>query len=297
MPRTDLNLDRIVQETLKEVLVDSHDPEINISVALEVNPGNQEPQSYKYHLYPEDFIYYPASLIKLFNAYFAKLRIQTMLKEIVHSSNPESDSFGSKNILDDIYEAIDTSLRFSDNDALSLLLDFNTETTSGLRLDPKHFERFKNARALLNTVFVKKGYSQYLNLSNKCFSFGPYGRDAQLVFDANGLGRNIITIEDVFRILKDISSDFPELLQFMKREVANHQDEQCQFIARGLEQYKDKIENYYSKAGWTSKVRHDAALIDMKDSTQITFVIMTKNLSGFVDLIPVLTKKIFESLI
>lgn len=290
-----LDLQSITNRVLRK-FDENLDHESNISIYFETNLNQEDCFSTEYHLYPEDLVYYPASLIKLFNAYFAKLKIQSKLPEMVKSSALGEDSFGSRNLFDDIYDAIDASLRFSDNDALGLLVDFNTDTNSGLRLSQEDFEAFENARNILTKIFKQKSYSKYLNVANKCFSFGPYGRDHQLVYDSNSVGRNSLTIEDVVHIMKDITLDYPELLVCMKRDVQNTLDEQTNFIARGLRDSHLEIRNFYSKAGWTSKVRHDAALIELKNETKVLIVIMTKGLSHNTELIPSISSEIFASI-
>jgi len=280
----------IVNLSIKELSIDS--AKSNISIYYEeVGPNYTEP----YHLNPKDTAYSPASLIKLFNAYLAKVKILSQVKSVLNRSE-ESEDFGKRTSADDIYDAIHQSISVSDNDALSLLVDYNSDTQSGLRLDQEGFAEFAFRRKKTTDLFKSKNYSDALRLHSKCFSFAPYGRDEQLVFSNEGLGPNSCKIEDIVRIMKDIYRDFPDLYKPMSRIIGVSNDEQTQFIAKGLEQHRDQVKEFYSKAGWTSTVRHDAALIKLQDNREVLLVIMTKGLSEYPDLIPSLAQAVIASL-
>lgn len=284
-----LDLQKIVIESIKETVKANHDPDINISIWLE-KFGDE---AISYHHYPTAF-YHPASLIKLFSAYLAKYKLQTEAAHLLNEHMSGDNSFGQKTHMDDVYDAIDAALRLSDNDALSYLLDFNTGACSGPRLSAAEFELFKRERNAFSEFFRKKpGYSKSLNIPGKCFSFAPYGREVQLSLEEGGLGRNSMEITDAAQIMKDIISDYPELLQSIRRKIDNPADEQCQFIAKGLIPHQDKISYYASKAGWTSKVRHDVAYFKTPDNSEYIMVIMTRGLSQFTELIPSISGKLF----
>jgi len=283
----------IIQDAICKIVRGSHDPDINISIYLEELGENAFIKTE--NLFPQEY-YYPASLIKLFDAYLAKVRLQQRLPELIKEKTPLNPGFGERNFLDDVYDAIHESLKSSDNDALSLLVDFNSNTCSGPRLDSENFQIFKSARQSISNFFIDQGYSSNINLANKCFSFAPYGRDRQLVFESEGVGSNTLRIDDVAHIMHDIKNHYPELLQSLARTIGDPDDEQVQFVARGLEPVAQTISEFYSKAGWTSRTRHDACYIKLKNNREFIFVIMTKNLSQFPDLIPHITQQIFNSI-
>lgn len=283
----------IIQNAICKVVRGSHDPDINISIYLEELGENAFIKTES--LFPQEY-YYPASLIKLFDAYLAKVRLQQRLPELIKEKTPKTPGFGERNFLDDVYDAIHESLRCSDNDALGLLVDFNTNTVSGPRLDLSDFKNFKSARKSISDFFIQRGYSKNINLANKCFSFAPYGRDRQLVFESEGLGSNTLRIDDVAHIMHDIKNHYPELLQSLARTIGDPGDEQVQFIARGLEPVAQTVLEFYSKAGWTSRTRHDACYIKLKNNREFIFVIMTKNLSQFPDLIPEIANQVIKSI-
>jgi len=283
----------IIQDAITKIAGGSHDPDINISIYFEELGENAFIKTE--NLFPQEY-YYPASLIKLFDAYLAKVRLQQRLPELIKEKNPLNPGFGERNFLDDVYDAIHESLKASDNDALSLLVDFNSNTCSGPRLDPENFQVFKSARQSISDFFIQRGYSKKINLANKCFSFAPYGRDRQLVFESEGLGSNSLRIDDVAHIMQDIKNHYPELLQSLARTIGDAGDEQVQFIAQGLEPVAQTVLEFYSKAGWTSRVRHDACYIKLKNNREFIFVIMTKNLSQFPDLIPEIAQQVLKSI-
>ncbi len=282
-----MDLQKIVIDSIREVVNANHDPDINISIWFE-KLGN-EPLIY--HHFPTT-VYHSASLIKLFNAYLAKYKLQTGAAHLLNEHLRGSNTFGQKTHMDDVYDAIDAALRLSDNDALSYLVDFNTGAYSGPRLDAAEFALFKRDRNAISEFFRKKpGYSRSLNIPGKCFSFAPYGREVQLSLEEGGLGRNSMEINDAVQIMKDIISDYPELLQSIRRKIDNPADEQCQFIAKGLIPYQDKINYYASKAGWTSRVRHDVAYIKIAEQ-EYFLAIMTRGLSEYTELIPCISRKL-----
>jgi hypothetical protein len=248
---------------------------INISIYCE---GLNQNIIDVFHLNKEDIYYHPASFIKLFNAYLA-------------SHNLAVDNLDTKSSAD-LFNAIHESLLVSDNDALSLLVDYNTKTQSGLRLSEKDFQAFTKQRKKITEFFCAKNYSKDLKLHAKCFTYSPYGRDDQLVLDQN-FGTNLASIEDIAKIMKDIRQDFPELYRSLKRYINDQTDIQTEFIANGLETFSNLVQEFYSKAAWNSRVRHDAALIKLPDNREILLIIMTKGLSEYKELIPSLAKSIF----
>lgn len=298
--KSQINLQKIITDSIRETVIGSHDPEINVSIKLE--KLGEEGFILMHHLFPEanliEPVYYAASLIKLFHAYLAKYELQIQAKDLVLKHSQGLDSFGKRTHMDDVYDAIDASLRLSDNDALGYLVDFNTGAASGLRLDGDTWEAFKQARNSVSEFFrAKSGYSKILNIPGKCFSFAPYGREHQLTLEEDGLGRNTLSASDALQIMLDIINDYPELIQSMKRRVDNPADEQSQFIARGLVDFKENIQTFVSKAAWTSKVRHDVAYLKTSEKAEYIIVIMTKGLSEYLDLIPSISKKVFAEIL
>ncbi|MDA0771450.1 MAG: serine hydrolase [Cyanobacteria bacterium] len=293
MQLQNLNLKDLINAAIQQTVPEQLDADANVSLAL--FKLGALPMTY-YHLHGDEN-YHPASLIKLFQAYLAKYTIQSNVVDFAREKIAEPDSFASLNHMEDVYQAIEASLKDSDNDALSYLVDYNSGTCSGPRLGEEDFAAFKEARGALSEFFHERGYTKSLNIPGKCFSFAPYGRETQLSLELGGLGRNSMSVQDAVQIIYAIKVDFPELLELMKRELDDTEDEQTQFIAKGLRDYKNQIKAYYSKAGWTSKVRHDVAYLKMQTGEEFILAIMTKNLSECVDLIPAIAQSVFAALL
>jgi hypothetical protein len=292
-----INIDcaAITQKAL-EKFSELDNPNINISIHLdELNDGVR---LINYSWIKEDSIYYPASLIKLFAAFLTKFKIQQNLKSFIKMRDPDAKDFGSRSTLDDLYDATVETLKHSDNDALSFLVDFISDTSSGLRLEGTELDTFRAKRESIEQFFKARSYTEYLRLRNKCFSFAPYGRDRQLIYEeGDEVMSNRVSINDINKIMKDIKLNYPDLLPLMKRDFDDIEDEHIKFIAAGLTEFRDDISEFYSKAGWTSKVRHDAALIKTNSGDEFLFVIMTKGLSKHNDLIPEIAREIFKKVL
>jgi hypothetical protein len=221
-------------------------------------------------LFNENETYYPASLIKLFAALRACEKINA----------EELDEF----IENDLKVAIRNSLEESDNDALSLLYDFISDSQSGL-YDKKTFAKFSQARKSLTKYFQEQGFSSELALHNKCYSFAPYGRDLKLFLNE---GSNQVLISDLEKIIFQIIEN-EELLESMLRDG---DDEQSEFIYAGLD--AKKLDFFYSKAGWTTSVRHDAAYFSFQGQKYL-MIILTKGLSAQKDLVSKLASLVFSA--
>ena len=72
-----------------------------------------------------------------------------------------------------------------------------------------------------------------------------------------------------------------KMLDLMKRDpfaqTEDVEDQAHGFIGISLVELGLKDAKLYSKAGWTSKTRHDAAFIEMPDGKKLVIVIFTQN--------------------
>jgi hypothetical protein len=260
-----------------------------------------------------DAYFHPASLLKLF--------ISLMVSELSLQNN-QLKAKKNEYEKNELSRAIHESISASDNDALAFLVDYlaaypwdynliNIENTLKLTLDKQSqdiLNKILNSRLQINKFFLEKSFSEKINLVNKCFGFDYYGKERQ-IYEA--LGHNQISNRDLIKLLILIEKDFPFILNSMKRTLKNNADdenaeiedcEQSHDIPSGIintEDYqvqafsgkvlaeKFKVESIYSKAGWNSKVRHDAVLFRIEENTengvvqqsQYILTILTKNLS------------------
>lgn len=281
--KAQLNLEAL----LKEILADSN--QLNdISVYFEELDDTSHERNIKNAvIWNEAKVYYPASLLKLYVAVMAEHELHKEDSALVQNTRTN----------DEAIRAIEESIVVSDNDALGYLIDLVTDTVSGLELDDSKLSEFHNKRKQITEFFEQKAYSKDLKLANKCFSFDRYGRDKQLY----ELEQNSCTVIDVANIIKEIRSKNPQIYKFLKRDLTNVNDYQTKFIGAGIKNYLANIKksneeeikgcSFYSKAGWMSKVRHDAAVIDGK----YLLIILTENMSNDANLIPKIACKIAQS--
>jgi hypothetical protein len=269
-----------------------------------------------------DSYFHPASLLKLFISLMAsELSLQNNQLEVRKTEYEKNE----------LSRAIHESISTSDNDALAFLVDYlaaypwdynliNTGNTLKSAPDKQSqdiLNKILNSRLQINKFFLGKSFSEKINLVNKCFSFDYYGKEKQ-IYEA--LGHNQIKNRDLIKLLILIEKDFPLILNSMKRVLENNEDDENAGIGVPLhphdipssiintEDYQVqafsgkvlaeefKVTSIYSKAGWNSKVRHDAVLFSInKDNertgddknkeirpserSQYILTVLTKNLS------------------
>jgi hypothetical protein len=136
-----------------------------------------------------------------------------------------------------------------------------------------------------------------VNASRKTWHEGPYGRDKQAV-DHFQPGRNSITANATARLLIQMVSGrcvtparSDQMLALLKRDISDPATADYQareFIGMVL----PASAKLWSKAGYMSLARHDAALIEFINGRKIVLVIFTENHSGLKSLIPEVARKI-----
>ena len=215
---------------------------------------------------------YPASIVKLFYL----VAIEEWLEEGMISDSLE------------LQRAIRDSIIDSSNDATSLILDTLTGTTSGPELPPGPFETWKQQRNIVNRYFQSLGWSELdtINVNQKPWNEGPYGREKAFLGEMME-NRNMLTTDSVARLLHSIiggvtvSSDrSSQMMKLLKRslnpqDLAQYEGEENQ-VTGFLGEALPANAQIWSKAGWTSQVRHDAAYIEIPQLQPYLLVIFTK---------------------
>ena len=204
---------------------------------------------------------YPASLVKLFYL----VAIHEWLEQGMATGSLELD------------RAIRDMIVDSSNDATSLVVDTLTGTTSGPELSQGPFTTWKAQRNLINRYYQSLGWVELdpINVNQKTWSESPYGRERAFVGEMRE-NRNMLTTNAIARLLHSIvggaavsgnrSGQMMELLHrdLKLAQVTPHPTEENQvngFLGGGL----PGGSQIWSKAGWTSQVRHDAAYIELID--------------------------------
>ena len=200
---------------------------------------------------------YPASVVKLFYL----VAIAEWLESGMTPPSAELDRAMRDMIVD------------SSNDATSLIVDILSGTTSGPELPNGPFETWKFQRNIVNRYFQSLGWQELesINVNQKTWGDGPYGRERAFLGELME-NRNMLTTNATARLLHSIvggvtvsSVRSQAMMTLMKRSLNPadlKQDDENQvtgFFGAGLPQDAQ----LWSKAGWTSQVRHDAAYIEI----------------------------------
>ncbi len=227
--------------------------------------------------YHGDAPFYPASVIKIF------FMTDTFLQ--------------NKFDLPDVPRAVREMIGVSDNDATAYIVDILANTEPGPDLDGKALERFIDQRRNINRDFARLGYDM-ISAMGKPWSFGPYGRDRQLV-GKNRENRNRLTANATTSLMLWIARHrAPEsdlMLNFLSRPLGTlraDENQVTEFIGASAP-YDAK---YYSKAGWTSEVRHDTAFLDLADGRKFVVTIFTRGQAQDTTLIPAIARNLFTEL-
>ncbi len=232
---------------------------------------------------------YPASVVKMF--YMAALERQLEDGKIMLT--PEL----TRGLRDMIVD--------SSNEATQYILDVVTDTSSGAELPQKKFNNWQYKRDRVNRFFAAMGYRN-INANQKTFCEDAYGIEQQSR-KYKGENRNMLTTNAVARLLTEIvlgRMNTPErtkiMMDLMKRDpFAATKDEEDQahgFIGKALVDKKLAGAKLWSKAGWTSSTRHDAAYVETPDGLKFVLVIFTENHATQREAIPGIAGEIIDKL-
>ena len=215
-------------------------------------------------------LWYPASVVKLF--YMAA--IEAWLESGKLSSSRELSG------------ALHEMIVRSDNDATNHIVDLLTGTTSGPRMAPAAFKAWLRRRRAVNRYFARWGCKEFagINMTQKTWSFGPYGREHESRFgvpnnhnalSTDSVARLLLAIRDGAAVNRRRSRAMMKLLARpipAKPQPGNLAGQVSGFLGEGL----PKGSQLWSKAGWTSTVKHDAAIIRLPPGEEFIAVVFTK---------------------
>jgi beta-lactamase class A len=226
---------------------------------------------------------YPASVVKLF--YLAAAHRQ--MEDGRLKDTPE------------LRDALRDMIVDSGNESTGYVLDLLTGTTSGPELPPAELESWRQKREAVNLYFSSLGYTG-VNASKKTWNDRPYGRDRQILAEEKS-ARNFLTAGATARLLSEIvlgkiisparCSQMMELLQRDFARTDNADRQANEFIGRAL----PPGSKLWSKAGYMSQVRHDAAYAELPDGARFVLVIFTAGHSDEKEIIPFLARQIIEN--
>lgn len=229
--------------------------------------------------YHGDAPFYPASVVKLF-----------FMTELYHQK---------LETMPDVDRALHEMIGVSDNDATAFIVDVITDTCSGPMLDGRALRKFLDKRAVANKWFGSMGYD--ISAMAKPWSFGPFGRDTQVV-GANREHRNRATTNAVASLM----------LWIVRRHAVSPaaSDAMMNLLARPLDPMR-KEENQvkeflgeslpagsklWSKAGWTSEVRHDATYVELPNGKKYVIVVFTRGVADDMTILPAIARRLLQDL-
>src|SRR5687768_5742596 len=230
---------------------------------------------------------YPASVVKMF--YMAALQQQLQDNKVKLTKELER---GQRDMIVD-----------SSNEATQYLLDVLTETSSGAELPQKEFDIWQHKRNRVNRYFSSLGYSN-INVNQKTFCEDAYGIEQQSR-NYKGENRNMLTTNATARLLAEIATRrfvngarSDSMLVLMSRDwTTTDKDPNSQsvnFVGKALIDNKMSGSKLWSKAGWTSKSRHDAAYIETPDGQKLVIVVFTENHANEFEHVPAVAAKVIK---
>jgi beta-lactamase class A len=232
---------------------------------------------------------YPASVVKLF--YMTALERQ--LEDGKVTMTPE------------LARGLHDMIVVSSNEATQYILDVITDTSSGAELPKDEFEKWQFKRNRVNRFYASMGY-QNINVNQKTFCEDAYGVEQQ-TRNYKSENRNMLTTDATARLLAEIVTgrmNTPErtktMMDLLSRDwskpSSDPDDQAVGFSGKLLIDRKLMGTKLWSKAGWTSKARHDAAYIETPDGLKFVLVVFTENHANEREIIPSIAGKVIDAL-
>jgi len=225
---------------------------------------------------------YPASVIKLFYLVAAHRWMED----------------GKLQESEELRRAMRDMIVDSYNEATGYIVDLLTETTSGPELSPADMEIWYEKRNEVNRYFASLGY-QNINVNRKPWCEGPYGREKQSVNLHKPNHRNWLTTDATARLITEIaagrsvtSERSRQMMELLKRDPFNPKAEtqSREYTGKALPEGA----RLWSKAGWTSETRHDAAFVELPDGNRFVLVVFTVNHAQEKEIIPTVARAVIE---
>ena len=233
---------------------------------------------------------YPASVVKLMYAVAAEHWLQ---RDLI----PDSE---------ELRRALLDMLAESSNDATGLIVDLLTGTTSGPALRSPAWEHWQQQRRVVNDWLHGFGWPELerVNCCQKTWSDGPYGRE-KVFYGENNSNRNALCTAGVARMLEAVMTDgvlSPPACQRLRARLmrsllvqdrAADPDNQVDgFLGAGM----PGGSLLWSKAGWMSQARHDAAWWHSEEQPPSLLVVFSEGSERANDerLLPTIAEKLAD---
>jgi beta-lactamase class A len=238
--------------------------------------------------YRGDVQIYPASVVKLFYLVAAHRWMED----------------GKLADTEELRRAMRDMIVESYNEATHYIVDLLTGTTSGQELPEAEIDQWFDKRNAVNRYFFSLGYTN-INANKKPWCEGPYGRETQSI-KRHKPSRNALTTDATARLLTEIVTGkaitqkrSAEMMELMKRDPSKpvpagcEPDQSRDFTGPAL----PPGAKLWSKAGWTSQTRHDAAYIELPNGARFVLVTFTTDHADEREIIPAIARTIIEGFV
>ena len=183
------------------------------------------------------------------------------------------------------------------------VVDVLTQTTGGFELPPKEMEEWQYKRNAVNRFYASLGYTN-INVNQKTFCEDAYGRE-KVSRGPNGENRNKLTTDATARLLSEIVTKHAvnparsaQMMELLKRDYTgtskDNDDQGHGFTGIALQRITGA--KLWSKAGWTSTTRHDAAYIELPDGAKFVLVTFTVDHANEREIIPTVAKVVIDGI-
>ena len=230
---------------------------------------------------------YPASVVKLF--YLGAVHRWLEDKKIQET--------------DELKRAVRDMIVDSSNEATQYVVDVLTQTTGGFELSLKEMEEWQYKRNAVNRYYASMGYTN-INVNQKTFCEDAYGRE-KVSRGPNGENRNKLTTEATARLLSEIvtgravtQARSGQMMELLKRDYTgtskDNDDQGHGFTGIALQGMSGV--KLWSKAGWTSTTRHDAAYIELPNGAKFVLVTFTTDHANEREIIPTVARVVIDGI-
>ena len=261
---------KLTQEQLSITLIDLRDPQHPSMASFR---GNER--------------VYPASVVKLF--YFVAVHRWLEDKKIQETA--------------ELKRAVRDMIVDSSNEATQYVLDVLTQTTGGYELPPKEMLAWQNKRNVVNRYYTALGFTN-INVNQKTFCEDAYGRE-KVSRGPNGENRNKLTTDATARLLSEIvtgravnQAHSSQMMELLKRDFSgtskDNDDQGHGFTGIALQGIAGA--KLWSKAGWTSTTRHDAAYVELPNGARFVLVTFTTDHANEREIIPTVARLVMDGI-
>lgn len=279
-PRLQAIVDRAVQQALTQFAPQALQAEQLAITLVDLH----DPQPPEHASYRGSERVYPASVVKSFYL------------QAVHRWLED----GKLTDTEELRRALHDMIVHSYNEPTGYVLDLLTGTTSGPELSPEEFAAWFEKRNVVNHYFTTLGYEK-INLNRKTWCEGPYGREKQLANQPPPDHRNWLTTDATARLFTEMATGrnvTPERSRQMlelhaRRPFDPEADVQSREYTGAVLPLGSKL---WSKAGWMSEVRHDAAYVELPTGEKFVLVTFTIGHAKEKEIIPAIARTVIEGL-